>query len=104
MKNLSQTDWCKNLKDDKTIILDVRTPREWTEGIIEGAIMIDIMDTQSFIDQINKLDKTKNYYVYCRSGGRSEQACQYMTSQGFNEANNLTGGVMEWKGEIVQPN
>ncbi len=104
MKNLSQTDWCKNLKDDNTIILDVRTPREWTEGIIEGAIMIDIMDTQSFIDQINKLDKTKNYYVYCRSGGRSEQACQYMTSQGFNEANNLIGGVMEWKGEIVQPN
>jgi rhodanese-related sulfurtransferase len=104
MKNLSQTDWCKNLKDENTIILDVRTPREWTEGIIEGAILIDIMDAQSFIDQINKLDKTKNYYVYCRSGGRSEQACQYMTSQGFNEANNLTGGVMEWKGEIVQPN
>ncbi|MFC2148231.1 rhodanese-like domain-containing protein, partial [Bacteroidota bacterium] len=48
-----------------------------------------------------KLDKSKNYYVYCRSGQRSRQACAIMNSIGIPNAYNLMGGILEWKGDIV---
>ncbi len=104
MKNLSQKEWSEKISEEDIVILDVRTPGECAEGIIEGALMINIMEPQTFMKEIQKLDKNKSYYVYCRSGGRSEQACQYMTSQGFNEANNLIGGMLEWRGKTVLPN
>jgi len=49
------------------------------------------------------LDKTKKYYVYCRSGGRSGQACNIMQQMGFGNTYNLIGGIMEWEGPIVMP-
>ena len=50
-----------------------------------------------------ELDKSKNYYVYCRSGGRSAQACAVMTQMcGFENAYNLLGGFMNWEGEVAQ--
>ncbi len=103
MKNLSQKEWSENISKQNIVILDVRTPKECAEGIIEGALMIDIMDAQNFMKEVETLDKSKNYYVYCRSGGRSEQACQYMSAQGFKEANNLIGGMLEWKGSTILP-
>jgi len=104
MKNLTQAEWSSSFTDDNTIILDVRTPDEWAEGIIENAVMINILDPQSFMTSIEKLDKNKKYYVYCRSGARSGQACQVMNSIGINEANNLSGGILEWTGKTVLPN
>jgi rhodanese-related sulfurtransferase len=104
MKNLTQAEWSTKLTDKNTVVLDVRTPNEWAEGIIENALLINILEPQSFMSEIEKLDKSKNYYVYCRSGGRSEQACQVMSSIGFNEANNLIGGILQWTGKTVLPN
>jgi rhodanese-related sulfurtransferase len=49
------------------------------------------------------LDKSKNYYVYCRSGARSEQACHLMSQMGFENTFNLLGGIMQWQGEVVSP-
>ncbi|MGB0896591.1 MAG: rhodanese-like domain-containing protein [Flavobacteriaceae bacterium] len=101
MKNITQTEWVElTSKDDNKIILDVRTPREWEEGIIKNAVLINIMEAQSFMDAIEKLDKSKHYYIYCRSGGRSGQACQVMESMGFQTTYNLLGGMMEWNGEV----
>jgi len=104
MKNLTQAEWSAAITNENTVVLDVRTPNEWAEGIIENAVLINIMDAQSFMDAIEKLDKSKNYYVYCRSGARSGQACQVMNSIGINEANNLSGGILEWGGKTVLPN
>ncbi|NQY27927.1 MAG: rhodanese-like domain-containing protein [Flavobacteriaceae bacterium] len=104
MKNLTQADWSTSIKEDNTVILDVRTPNEWAEGIIENAILINILEPQSFMGEIENLDKSKNYYVYCRSGARSGQACQVMNSIGINETNNLSGGILEWTGKTVLPN
>ena len=93
--------WELQLKEDaNAVILDVRTEEECNEGIIPNAINIDIYKGQGFIYQLEELDKTKNYYVYCKAGGRSAQACSVMNQLGFQNAYNLLGGFMNWKGEV----
>ena len=102
--NLQQEDWINQLEQDtNAVILDVRTEGECNEGIIPQAINIDIHKGQGFIYQIDELDKSKNYYVYCRSGARSEQACHLMNQMGFENTFNLLGGIMHWQGEVVSP-
>jgi rhodanese-related sulfurtransferase len=102
MANLSQENWTKQLEEDNnSIVLDVRTQEEIDLGIIPNAIHIDIYKGQGFIDEVEQLDKTKNYYVYCRSGGRSGQACAVMSQIGFNNAHNLIGGFNEWQGDVA---
>jgi len=99
--DLSQNDWELQLKADaNAVILDVRTKDECDEGIIPNAINIDIYKGQGFIYELEALDKTKNYYVYCKAGGRSAQACGVMKQLGFQNAYNLLGGFMNWKGEV----
>jgi rhodanese-related sulfurtransferase len=100
--NLEQEVWSHQLKNDpNAVILDVRTQDEFNEGLIPGAINIDIYQGQGFINAVEELDKSKNYYVYCRSGGRSGQACSIMSQLGFENAYNLLGGIMNWEGEVV---
>ncbi|MGJ8714631.1 rhodanese-like domain-containing protein [Maribacter stanieri] len=102
MADLSQQDWEEQLaKDSNAIILDVRTEEEIEEGIIPNSINIDIYKGQEFVEELEKLDKTKNYYVYCRSGNRSGQACAIMKNLGFDTAYNLQGGFMNWEGETA---
>jgi len=99
--NLSQHDWTTQLKEDSNaVILDVRTEDEWIEGVIPGAQFNDIYKGQAFIYKLDELDKTKNYYVYCKAGGRSAQACSIMNQMGFENAFNLLGGFMNWEGEV----
>lgn len=102
--DLNQQEWWDGAQADAdAVILDVRTLQEWNEGIIPGAINIDIFQGQEFINAIDALDKTKSYYVYCRSGGRSGNACGLMSQLGFEKAFNLIGGIMAWDGPVVAP-
>ena len=102
MANLSQEDWKTQLDTDtNAVVLDVRTDAEVAEGIIPNAIQINIYEGQGFVYKLEELDKNKNYYVYCRSGNRSGQACAIMNQLGFENAYNLVGGILEWKGELV---
>ena len=104
MANLTQVEWAEQLANDSNaVVLDVRTQGEINEGIIPKAIHLDIYMGREFIDDLNKLDKNKNYYVYCRSGNRSGQACSIMEQMGFKGAYNLVGGMLEWQGETVLP-
>ncbi|GGG54990.1 rhodanese-like domain-containing protein [Bizionia arctica] len=101
MADLNQEQWQEQLsKDDNALILDVRTEDEVAEGYIKKAKHIDIYLGQEFVEQIQALDKSKNYYVYCRSGGRSAQACAIMNELGFPNAYNLLGGFNEWQGTV----
>ncbi|MGC1514609.1 MAG: rhodanese-like domain-containing protein [Maribacter sp.] len=103
MADLSQKEWEEQLqKDGNSVILDVRTDIELEEGYIPNSINIDIYKGQEFMDALEKLDKSKNYYVYCRSGNRSGQACAIMNSIGFENAYNLEGGFMNWEGDIAE--
>ncbi|MES2543753.1 MAG: rhodanese-like domain-containing protein [Bacteroidota bacterium] len=102
--NLNQEDWVNQLNQDSNIIiLDVRTEEECNEGIIPNAIQLDIRKSNEFLSAIQEFDKTKNYYVYCRSGARSEQACSVMNQLGIINAYNLLGGMMQWQGEVTIP-
>jgi len=103
MADLSQEDWVAQLKDDSNAyILDVRTEDEREEGFIPNSTNIDIYLGQGFLEELEKLDKNKNYYVYCRSGNRSGQACAIMNSVGIENAFNLEGGFMNWEGEVAE--
>ena len=103
MADLSQQDWTTKLnEDDNAFILDVRTPEEFEAGYIPEAVNLNIYEPQDFLNALNDLDKSKNYYVYCRSGSRSRQACALMNSMGFGQAFNLEGGIIEWQGEVRQ--
>ncbi|KAB1069078.1 rhodanese-like domain-containing protein [Tamlana haliotis] len=103
MEDLTQEEWVEQLaNDNNAVVLDVRTDAEVAEGIIENAIHIDIYKGQEFVDEIEALDKSKNYYVYCRSGNRSGKACQIMEQLGFENAYNLEGGMLEWTGDVVE--
>ena len=100
--DLTQEDWVSQFEaDQNAVILDVRTEDECDQGIIESSINIDIYKGPEFVAAIEALDKSKNYYVYCRSGVRSAKACTIMNELGIENAYNLLGGIIEWNGDIV---
>lgn len=101
-KNAPIAQLSKIQKENKAIVIDVRTPAEWQEGVIEGATVFIDFKGGSFEQQIAKLDKSKTYVVYCRSGGRSAGASDMMAKNGFKHVINMEGGIMAWKGKIVK--
>ena len=99
--NLDQSTWISQFhSDENAIILDVRTPDEFETSRIPNSKNIDFYNPQNFILEIEKLNKSKSYYVYCRTGVRSANSCQLMNELGFDKVYNLLGGIVEWKGEL----
>jgi rhodanese-related sulfurtransferase len=82
-------------EDSEAMLLDVRTPEEVAEGHLDGMLALDFL-AADFEQQIMKLDPHKSYYVYCRSGKRSEQACLLLSRKGFENVTNLQGGYLAW--------
>jgi len=102
-EDIDQDEWIEALENDKNaVILDVRTPSEIEEGYIKNMKAIDFLEGQTFLEEIKKLDTSKNYYIYCRSGNRSGQACDIMEQLGFKTTFNLEGGFINWTGDIVE--
>ncbi|MFC7356828.1 rhodanese-like domain-containing protein [Jejudonia soesokkakensis] len=98
--DLQQKQWAEQLAEDPAaVILDVRTDAEVEEGMIPNAKQMDIYNSAAFIENVKQLDTSKNYYVYCRSGGRSAQACAILRSLGVENAYNLMGGFENWEGD-----
>lgn len=81
-------------KSTGAVLLDVRTAGEFRGGTIKGARNIDFM-SPAFLSQVATLDKSKEYFLLCRSGNRSAQACNLMAKEGF-KVFNLAGGIGEW--------
>lgn len=102
MRDLGIEAWKAGVKaDENAVVLDVRTPGECAAGIIPNALVIDLMKGPGFITEVEVLDKDKTYYIYCRSGNRSGQACLIMQNMGF-KTYNLIGGVMQWDEPLAQ--
>jgi len=102
MQELSQSQWAEQAQtDEQGVILDVRTDMEVEQGMIPNAMQINIQNAALFMDKVKQLDPSKNYYIYCRSGARSAQACLIMNSIGFPNTFNLIGGILDWDGEVI---
>ncbi len=101
--DLTQNEWQLQLgQETDAVVIDVRTDYEFDEGCISNAINLDIYEAQMFMDTVVSLDKGRSYYVYCKSGSRSSQACALMNQMGFEKTYNLLGGITEWQGAITQ--
>lgn len=97
MEQLYAQQWKEKLDASSDgIIIDVRTPEEWEGGIIPNAVLKNIHEQQEFTDFVQYLDKDKEYFMYCKSGARSGNACAYMQSIGFTKTYNLAGGYVNW--------
>lgn len=101
MTQINQKELVDIIDNRGGILLDVRRPDEWARGIIPNAKKINFLNPSEFNSEINKLDKSKSYVIYCKSGQRSAKACQLMDAIGFGETYNLQGGIMRWRGSIV---
>ena len=77
------------------VVLDVRTPKEYTRGKIPQAMNLDWYSPE-FAAKAARLDRSKKYLVYCRSGHRSALACRKLQKLGFTNLVNLKGGIKAW--------
>ena len=80
----------------QTQILDVRTSEEYAGGHIPNSVNLDWKEKEKFAEAIKDLDKDQPVYVYCLGGGRSKQAAQYLTENGF-KVYDYSGGMMDWR-------
>lgn len=87
--------------DTSSVLLDVRRPDEFVDGHIDGAVNLNWLDVDSFSAGISRLDKGKSYYIYCRSGRRSNAAARKMKSLGF-DVHDMKGGILKWQ-ELGSP-
>jgi phage shock protein E len=95
-KDLNVAEFKTAISEKNTVILDVRSESELSEGSIPGHILVNV-SRPDFAKKVEKMDKNKGYYIYCRSGGRSAHACKIMAKMGFENVNNLKGGIISWK-------
>ena len=99
--DLEQNVWWEQANNNsEAVILDVRTEEEVEEKAIPNSIHLDFYQGQDFLSELEKLDKNKSYYVYCKSGGRSGQTCMIMQQLGFEKTYNLIGGITAWEGPV----
>ena len=98
-RQISMGEAVKMMKDEKNyIILDVRTPEEYLEGHIPGAI--NVPNEEIGTAEISELpDKSQLILVYCRSGRRSKEASQKLLGLGYTNIVEF-GGINDWNGEI----
>jgi len=77
-------------------LIDLRTDDEYKAGFIDDAIQMNFLEKETFIQQIETLDKSKPVYVYCHSGGRSGRATKLLKEKGFLQIFDYSGGYSEW--------
>jgi rhodanese-related sulfurtransferase len=102
LDELTPSQFESHIKDNH--LIDVRTPEEVNQGIIEGAITINYYD-DDFVQQFDSLfgnNKSQELYLYCRSGGRSFKALNILKQYGFSNVHHLEGGIKSWNATILR--
>ena len=101
-QSISPTDFKRLLErhqgDPDVVLLDIRTPREFKAGYIEGARLLDYYSSD-FVDRLKTLDRDKTYLVYCRSGNRSGRSLAIFNQLGFQQTFHLETGIRGWSQE-----
>ena len=93
---LSPAEFKSRLATAPGTLVDVRTPEEWKDGVIEGALLIDF-HSADFASTIKNVDASKPVYLYCAAGGRSYKAAQLLGKEGYTHVVELDGGMGAWK-------
>ena len=99
LNNLDSVSFHQAMQDHPdSLLIDVRTHKEYLTGHIPGAINLDYLG-EKLIDQILALPKDGTYFIYCRSGRRSIRVCTLMRNGGFDNSKifNLSSGYNEWQ-------
>lgn len=94
--SLDAADFAAAAKIKGTTILDVRTPAEFAQGHLEGAVNMDV-ESPDFTTQAASLDPQGTYAIYCHSGNRSKAAMNYLANNGFTSMFDLSGGIAAWE-------
>jgi rhodanese-related sulfurtransferase len=82
-----------NLREQGTMILDVRTPAEWVEGHVPGATLIPLDELPN---RLAELPQDEDIVVICRSGNRSATARDILLNAGFSSVTSVAGGFNNW--------
>jgi rhodanese-related sulfurtransferase len=84
-------------RGDAVVLVDVREPREWEISDLPGSVKIPLA---TLPQSLEKLSPSDEIVVYCRTGGRSGNAVQFLQRMGFGRARNLAGGINMWAERI----
>lgn len=104
VKQVDAAQFRKLTESPNALVLDVRTAEEVAEGHLPNSVNIDIYSSD-FMAKVQELPKDKEILVYCKVGGRSQQAAEILSKQGFAQVYNLDGGIVAWQGsgfEVVK--
>lgn len=96
IRRVSASEFSKYINGKSVQLIDVRTPLEFKGGHLKNARNIDFFQWGTFVQKINKYDKNKPIYLYCRSGNRSLRAAKRLLKLGFTEIYDLKGGYLNW--------
>ena len=88
----------KHVGDSDFAVLDIRTPGEFQAGHLKNAILIDFY-SQTFADQLSRLDKEKKFLIYCRSGNRSARSLEIFKKLKFQKIYHMANGISTWNSE-----
>lgn len=97
-QTISVDEFYQKNKKETLSILDVREGYEYDNGHIETAVNLPL---SQLVQDAESLDETTHHYIVCQSGGRSGQACAYLSKLGYN-VTNVMGGMSTWKGEVTR--
>ena len=102
VKTLTVEEFAQYITQEGVQLLDVRTPEEYAEGHLDGAVMIDYK-ADGFVEKAEaQLQKDKPVALYCRGGRRSHLAAELLHKAGFQQLVELGGGITAWN-EAGQP-
>jgi rhodanese-related sulfurtransferase len=86
----------KDVIGKNTQLIDVRTPEEYDAGHIDNALNFNIINRDTFLIQVQKLNKNQPVYLYCKMGGRSNRAANLLLEEGFKKIFDYSGGYNDW--------
>lgn len=86
----------KHRNNPDFVIIDARTPEEYSLGHIENAHLLNAQ-AEDFENKLEKMDKEKKYFVYCKAGRRGNKVVNFMKQHGYKEVHNIAGGIDKWK-------
>jgi adenylyltransferase/sulfurtransferase len=82
-------------RNERFLLLDVRRPDEWEATHIEGAVLLPLDELEARVEELAEW-RAGRVVVHCHHGGRSAKACMLLRAWGFEDVQNLTGGIEAW--------